>query len=128
MEMIRVVNHNDETLRGRFNGEDFAFPKGKPVDVTLEAAKHIFGLGAEDKSQALNMLGWLVPGRDTMVDALKKLDRVSFLEGKTVYEEEGAEPAAEEQPRARARTGGRPHVAGPGGEQGAESGSAPANP
>jgi hypothetical protein len=130
MEMIRVVNHNDETLRGRFNGEDFAFPKGKAVDITLDAAKHIFGLGAEDKGQALNMLGWLVPGRDTMVDALKKLDRVSFLEGRTVYEEEGSEPSEDEpQPRARARTGGRPHVAGPGGEQ--EAGgqpSASANP
>lgn len=131
MEMIKVINHNEETLRGRFDGEDFEFPPGKAVQMPLEAAKHIFGLGAEDKSQALNMLGWLIPGRDTLADALKKLDKVSFLEGRTVYEdEEGfeeAESAAEAPPRRR--TGGRPHVAGPGGESGAGAqASAPANP
>jgi hypothetical protein len=135
MEMIKVINHNEETLKGRFDGEDFEFPCGKAVHLPLEAAKHIFGLGAEDKSQALNMLGWLVPGRHTLPDALKKLDKVSFLEGRTVYEDEEGFPAEEgeevpEQARSRrVRTGGRPHVAGPGGESGvAGQPAASANP
>jgi hypothetical protein len=132
MEMIKVINHNEETIRGRFDGEDFEFPPGKAVNIPLDAAKHIFGLGEEDKSQALNMLGWLVPGRDTMKDALTKLDKVSFLEGRTVYaDEEGfedAEPPGQVE-RPRRKTGGRPHVAGPGGES--EAGGRPpasANP
>jgi hypothetical protein len=85
METIRVVNHNDQTLHGRFDGEDYEFPPELPVDISLDAAKHIFGLGQEDKAQVLNMLGWLVPGRDLYKDALKKLDRISFLQGRTVF-------------------------------------------
>jgi hypothetical protein len=87
-EMIRVVNQNAQTLRGRYDGQDYVFKTGKPIDLTIEACAHIFGFGQEDKTQALNMLGWLVPGKDTLADALKKLDQVAFLVGRTVYDEE----------------------------------------
>lgn len=87
-EMIRVVNNNDETVRGRYDGKDYVFKKGKPTDITLEAAAHIFGFGEENKTQALNMLGWLTPGRDTIEDAMAKLDNISFLVGRTVFDEE----------------------------------------
>ena len=129
MEMVKVVNNNEMPLYGRFDGKDYAFIPNKPTFISIEAAKHIFDLGLEDKSQALNMLG-LLKANDLYADALKKLDRVSFLKGHTVYEDEGEESDAEdERPRARNRTGGRPHVAGPGGDTGAErQDSAPANP
>jgi hypothetical protein len=123
MDMIRVVNNNEATLRGRYDGKDYVFPKGKPTDIPLAACEHIFGFGKDDKSQAFNQLGWLVPGRDTIEDAYKKFDRITFLEGRTVYEEPEPEPAA------RAQTGGRPHVAGPGGEKApARAGAGASNP
>jgi hypothetical protein len=132
MEMVKVINNNEMPLHGRFDGKDFTFVPSKPTFISIEAAKHIFDLGKEDKSQALNMLG-LLKANDLYEDALKKLDRVSFLKGHTVYEDEGeaSEEAEEtnERPRARNRTGGRPHVAGPGGDTGAEyHSSAPENP
>lgn len=125
-QMIKVINHNPETLKGRYDGHDYVFKTDKPVELSLEAASHIFGLGNDDKSQALNMLGLLIPGRHTLEDGLAKLDRITFLEGRYVYEE--GETPPDEQPgdedggaptpeRRSRRTGGRPHVAGPGGEQ-----------
>jgi hypothetical protein len=116
---IKVINNNAGlTLRGRYDGKDYVFAPGKSVNIDIEAAKHIFGLGEDDKSGALNKLGLLIPGRHTLEDALEKLDKISFLEGRTVFaDEEGF--AEEEQPRKR--TGGRPHVSVPGGDSGAGS-------
>jgi hypothetical protein len=133
MNEVKVINHNDEKLRGRFDGEDFVFPPEVPVCLPLEAAKHIFGLGNEDKAQALNALGWYVPGGLTLKQSLDKLDNISFLTGRTVFEDEDvklADDDAPAPPRARTKTGGRPHVASsPGGESEAgDQGSASANP
>jgi hypothetical protein len=136
MSEVKVINHNEETLRGRFDGEDYAFVPEKPTYLSLDAAKHIFGLGNEDKAQALNALGWFVPGGSTYEQALAKLDNISFLQGRTVFEdEEGALPSDEtddppaDEPRRGRKTGGRPHVNGPGGETAAgEQSPAAENP
>jgi hypothetical protein len=127
---IKVINNNAGlTLKGRYDGKDYVFAPGKAVNLDIEAAKHIFALGEEDKSGALNKLGLLIPGRHTIEDALEKLDKISFLEGRTVFaDEEGFDADADEEPAPRKRTGGRPHVSVPGGESGADSqGSASAN-
>lgn len=119
---IKVINNNAGlTLRGRYDGKDYVFAPGKAVNLDIEAAKHIFGLGDDDKSGALNKLGLLIPGRDTLEDAIAKLDKVSFLEGRTVFEDEAGFDAEQDEPAPRKRTGGRPHVSVPGGESGAGS-------
>jgi hypothetical protein len=123
---IKVINNNAQPLRGRYDGKDYLFAPGKAVTLDLEAATHIFGLGEDDKSSALNKLGLLIPGRDTMEDALAKLDKVAFLEGRTVFDGDGEEE--DEKPRGK-RTGGRPHVSVPGGDTGvASQEAASANP
>jgi hypothetical protein len=123
---IKVINHNDFPLYGRYNGETYEFLPEKPTFLSGDAARHIFGFGVEDKTQALNMLGLLRPGHDSLTDALSSLAKVAFLEGKTVYDEneQGEESAA------RPRTGERPHATGAGGEPGARGQSlrVPANP
>lgn len=130
---IKVINNNAGlTLRGRYDGKDYVFAPGKAVNLDIEAAKHIFGLGEDDKSGALNKLGLLIPGRDTLEDAVAKLDKVSFLEGRTVFEDEAGFDEADDPDAAkpRKRTGGRPHVSVPGGDSGAgsqESASADSN-
>jgi hypothetical protein len=143
MSQVRVISHRKETLRGRYDGKDYVFKPEIPTDIPLAAARHIFGLGLDDKSQAFNQLGWLVPGRDTLESAEAKLEEITFMPGRTVFDDdapetedalpvEGAEPQSEPDQlpaRARRRTGGRPHVAGPGGEQAADAqASAAANP
>jgi hypothetical protein len=130
MDMIRVINNNREACRGRYDGKDYIFLPGKAVDVPHDAAAHIFGLGKEtiNKAENLNRLGWLIPGRDTLDDAVAKLDQVVFLRGRTVFpDDETPQPEPDEQQdedpaptRASGRrTGGRPHVSGPGGESSA---------
>lgn len=113
MNEIKVINHLKQTIRGRYDGEDYEFKPEVPVVLSAEAAAHIFGLGNPDKSQALNMLGFLIPGKATYEEALEKLDSISFFEGHTTFEDDVPETVP-----AR-KTGGRPHVSGPGGEQAA---------
>jgi hypothetical protein len=122
---VKVINHLEITLRGRYDGEDYEFPPEEPTVIPKAAAAHIFGLGVEDKSQALNQLGFLVPGKDTYQEAVKKLDQITFLEGKLTFEDEelDAIDVPEERPRRTKKTGGGPHVSGPGGE--AEATAAP---
>lgn len=130
MSQVRVISHRPEVIRGRYDGKDYVFKPELPTDIPLAAARHIFGLGLEDKSQAFNQLGWLVPGKDTLESAEAKLSELTFMPGKVVFDDDVPETAdAEELPdpeasetdqlpprRGKQRTGGRPHVAGPGGE------------
>lgn len=120
METIRVTSHLDKAVTGRYDGKDYLFEPGEPVDMTLAAAQHIFGLGEEDKSSALNKLGFLLPGREdcTLEKALDKLDKFTFDQGRIVFDSD-AEDADQETGGRRApkRTGGRrPHAGDSGGD------------
>lgn len=120
METIRVTSHLHQILTGRFNGTDYVFEPEQPLEVSLEAAQHIFGLGDDDKAGALNKLGLLIPGKHSYADALKQLDQITFEQGRIVYDQELDEDALadgatddEGSPRRRPgkRTPGRrPHV------------------
>lgn len=75
--MLRVTNNGDFDLNDRYNGIDYAFPKGESVLVIDEVAKHIFGFGAGDKTRSLVRLGWLKHSGE-MQTAMEKLGRFSF--------------------------------------------------
>ncbi len=83
-EFVRVINRDpDSTVRGkqvingRYDGKDYSFPFEQPVDVHIDVARHIFGFGLDDKTGALNRLGWAT--RSDMVDAaLERLLRITF--------------------------------------------------
>ncbi len=93
MNTIRVVNDHPHPIRGRYNGQDYVFPPGKGEDIPLEAAVHIFGFGSDDKLGALNRLGQLPPAGD-VGKALEFLDKIRFLEGKVVFEDDPTEEVA----------------------------------
>jgi hypothetical protein len=115
METIRVTSHLDHTVRGRYDGKDYDFVPEEPTFLSLEAAQHIFGLGEEDKMPALNKLGFLIPGKDTLEQALEKLDQFTFDQGRVTFDAEGedVDPGARAAPK---RTGGRrPHAGDSGG-------------
>lgn len=88
---VRVVNGNKEKIVGRFDGEDFEFLPGKPLDIPLVVAAHVFNFGREDKSQALNRLGWLRTS-DDMEKAMAKLNKISFTESPPLVEAEMPDP------------------------------------
>jgi hypothetical protein len=126
MATIKVTNHNEATVKGRFDGQDYLFPPGKAVTLSLAAATHIFALGTEDKTSALNNIGFLIPGKDTYAQALEKLDAFSFQEGRIVFDDDDLNSElAEDNPDRKAPThpGRRPHVTG-----GGKAGPASAGP
>ena len=75
---VRVTNHN-KSFVARFDGRDYKFEMGKPIDIPIVAARHIFGFDLEDKTQALNRLGW-ARSSDEIEAGLEKLDKVKFEE------------------------------------------------
>jgi hypothetical protein len=67
------------TLRARYDGQEYVFEPGIPTAISEEAAKHIFGYGEKDKARALHRLGWMTYGGQ-MENALEQLNDFTFLE------------------------------------------------
>jgi hypothetical protein len=87
-DWIRVTNHDEHSvvgkgerakkvIHGRFNGKDYVFPFGEPVNVHIEVARHLFGLGMDDKSAALARLGW-VQSSEQYYEAIDRLKNIKF--------------------------------------------------
>lgn len=87
-DWIRVTNRDEfsvvgkgakakKEIRGRFNGRDYVFPFGEPVNVHLEVAKHLFGLGSDDKSAAFARLGW-AKSSDELPEAMERILNIKF--------------------------------------------------
>jgi hypothetical protein len=74
---VWVVNGSDRELADRFDGEEYVFPPGKPVEIPADGAKLIFGWGEDNKSRALQRLGWMRTNLD-MEPALARLKKFSF--------------------------------------------------
>lgn len=74
---IWVTNETDKAFSGRYAGVNYYFAIGTPVELSSEAATHIFGFGHEDKSASLRRLGWLITS-DQEEAALARLTQVKF--------------------------------------------------
>jgi hypothetical protein len=66
-----------KAILGRYNGRDYLFPYGEPVNVHIDVARHCFGLGLDDKTAALARLGWARISED-LPDALERLGNIRF--------------------------------------------------
>ena len=75
-DYVRVVNHTDTVIKGRYDGKDYVFRINEPIDIHQTAAGHIFGLGHDDKSNAFHRLGWLV--KMDYDEALERLAKIKF--------------------------------------------------
>lgn len=67
-DYVRVTQTAQDEVIGRYDGVDYVFPHGEPVDVHKAVAVHIFGFGlpeqsddprVQDKTPALLRLGWI---------------------------------------------------------------------
>jgi hypothetical protein len=79
-DALSVVGRGEKArkeIRGRFNGKDYVFPYGEPVNVHVEVAKHLFGLGSDDKSAAFARLGW-AKSTDEIDQAAERLFNIKF--------------------------------------------------
>jgi len=73
-QYVFVTNTDDEELRVTYAYEPFVFPVGKPVAITEDAARHIFGWGQTDRLPAMVRLGF-VHFSSEMDKGLARLDK-----------------------------------------------------
>ena len=77
MSNIFVTNNGSAVFKDSFDGKQFSFEPGKPVEIPLLAAKHIFGYGDDNKSPYLVRLGWLRMSNE-MDAAMARLNEFKF--------------------------------------------------
>ena len=125
---IRVTNGN-ASLVGRYNGRDYHFKKDVPIDVPEIVAKHVFGFGMDDKSVALNRLGWARTS-DELPIGMEKLGNVSFDDPPEMVE--APKPVKGKKPKGGPKTEDDTGTAGPpvtaGGTEGGDYKSPPDGP
>jgi hypothetical protein len=74
---VRITNQTGKKIIGRYDGEDYEFLHGEPVDVPEPVAAHVFGFGVPDKAAVLARLGWATTS-DMVDEGLQKLGRIKF--------------------------------------------------
>lgn len=63
-QTLWVTNRNENPHSDRFDGEDFFFPYGEPVEVPIEGADLMFGYGQADKTSTLMRSGMAPTAKD----------------------------------------------------------------
>lgn len=86
MANIFVKNNNNFDHVDGFDGDDYVFPQGEEVEISEEAAMHMFGYGKKDKTENLIRLGWAnkldrEKGWVKNEEGVKKLAKFTFQVG-----------------------------------------------
>lgn len=86
-DFVRVTNDGADVLQGRYAGEDYEFPIGEPVNISVAAAHHIFGFGGDERARmnAFMRHGWIKTS-DDVKDAKRRLTKIKFEEVSNVTE------------------------------------------
>jgi len=85
-------------LKCRYGGIDYVWAKGgEAINVPIDAARHCFGFGLDDKASAFHRLGWLTTS-DTLETAQAKLEQIDFQPIRQVFE---IQPGAPRRGKAR---------------------------
>ena len=91
-QMIFVTNKNDFVHTDKFDGTEYTFAPNAKLAIPVDAARHMFGFGLEDKTETLVRLGWAMkfdPEKKNFVEdeeGVKKLARFLFTKAKLVEE------------------------------------------
>jgi hypothetical protein len=88
-DFVRVTQETGTDIEGRYDGVNYKFPHGHPVDVHKAVAVHIFGFGLpeisddprqQDKMPALLRLGWISSSTDRETALRRLRTQVRFEE------------------------------------------------
>lgn len=71
------VTNQGVPFTGRFENVEYQFDTNKEVELSEEAAKHIFGYGVDDKEPYFVRLGWMKMNTD-LPRAKERLTQVKF--------------------------------------------------
>ena len=77
MSQSIFVTNNGVVFTGRFLNVEYTFETGKEVELSLAAAKHIFGYGDDNKEPYFVRLGWMRMNTD-LPRAKERMGQVSF--------------------------------------------------
>lgn len=77
MSQSVFVTNSGVPFSGRFENVEYKFDNGKEVELSLEAAKHIFGYNDDDKEPYFVRLGWMKVNTD-FPRAMERLGQVRF--------------------------------------------------
>jgi len=120
-DYVRITNEDESSvekgkkvIKGRYAGKDYVFPFGEPVDISLDAARHIFGFENDNKATALARLGW-TKSSDDLEEGIERLKRIRFEDLQKFVEVPRAKRAATlprtEHARPLVKVGGNPGAA-----------------
>ena len=71
------VTNKGVPTSGKFEGVEYVFDTNQEVELTLEAAKHIFGYGEDNKEPYFVRLGWMKMNTD-LPRAKQRLEEFVF--------------------------------------------------
>ena len=91
-ETVFVTNNSDKNLVTSFAYKRIEFPIGKSVEISTDAARHIFGHGVVDKEPHLARLGW-VTLHSELEQGLERLSKFEISD-KPFVEEDRSLPSA----------------------------------
>jgi len=74
MSNIFVTNHTDKPHKDGYAGVFYVFEPAKTIEIPVEAARHIFGYGVDNKEPYLARLGWMITSND-LDKALENLSK-----------------------------------------------------
>lgn len=84
MRYFQCKYRGQEPFRDQYDGVPFEIKTGETKVIDEAAARHIFGLGEQDKTRALSRLGWLrvseAENPGGMKEALARLGQFVFTE------------------------------------------------
>lgn len=75
-----IVKNSGERFTARYDGQVYVFEKGDKVPISVDAARHLFGLGLEDKSEVFARHGWMERSTD-YEKCMTRLNQFSFEVG-----------------------------------------------
>jgi hypothetical protein len=85
IQFLAVTSRLPKKFSARYVGIDYVFRQGEAINLPIEAARHIFGFGEDDKTRALHRLGWLTH-TEGLEQALEKLNEIEFEPVQQVFE------------------------------------------
>jgi hypothetical protein len=74
---LSVTNNGAVPFSSKFNGQEYTFSPNQKCTISADVARHIFGVGLNDKTEVLTRHGWMSHSSD-MTNAMAKLDAFSF--------------------------------------------------
>jgi hypothetical protein len=96
MSTLYVTNQSDNLLEFDYEFKTIQFPKGKTVEITEKAARHIFGYLDSNKEEYMVRLGFIQTKND-IEKGLKRLEKF-VISNKPPKQNHSLSPVVDESP------------------------------